>query len=239
MKIVFIADAHLTGIDDNNQKDLVRFLDSLKDADSVVLLGDIFDFYTGFTSVVYAHYVPVLAALLRLKERGVKIVYVEGNHDFSVGWFFTHTLEADVIPESIETDLDGKRTYMGHGDLIDGGFGHGLWKKFLHSGFFKAIAWVAGPAFVGRVAASMSQKSRGYNALAKKDKTEATLRAFAGIKIKGGVKHVILGHSHSAGVHVVEAGGKTGVYANPGSWMNEGSYLLYDDGEFKVRKFGG
>lgn len=249
MKIVFLADAHLKGLDDPNQKGLVEFLDSLAGIDTLVLLGDIFDFWTGcFKGYVYPQYMPVLDGLMRLRKRGINIICLEGNHDFSMGAFFENDLGARVYSDFFEGDIDGVRMYLAHGDAITGGIGHALWRRILRSRLFCLIMRVAGPQFVWDTAMRMSTKSRAYNK--GYENIETRLKAFALRKFKSGAGAVIFGHSHVAGVHMENAEGKTVVYANPGSWASDRSYLLYEggahslqgaeppQGEFKVKKGG-
>jgi len=238
MKIIFLADAHLKGLDDPNQKGLVEFLDSLAGVDTLVLLGDIFDFWTGcFKGVVYPQYMPVLDSLMRLRRRGIGIIYIEGNHDFSMGGFFKDDLGALVFPDFFESDLDGVKMYLAHGDAIAGGVFHALWRRFLRSGLCSLIVRAAGPQFVWKVAMRMSNKSRTYSR--GYENIETKLKAFALSRFKTGAGAVILGHSHVAGVHKENAGGKTAIYANPGSWASDRSYLVYEAGEFQVKKGGG
>ena len=47
MNIVFVADAHLKGLDDPNQASLVEFFDGLDGVDLLVILGDLFDCWGG------------------------------------------------------------------------------------------------------------------------------------------------------------------------------------------------
>lgn len=238
MKLIILADAHLKGLDDPNQKGLVEFLDSLAGIDTLVLLGDIFDFWTGcFKGYVYPQYMPVLESLVRLRSRGINIIYLEGNHDFSMGAFFENNLGARVYPDFFEGDIDGVRMHLAHGDAIAGGFVHTFWRWFLRTGLLGFIARAAGPRFVWDVAMGMSTKSRTYSR--GYEKIEAKLKAFAQAKFNAGVGAVILGHSHVAGVHTEVIDGRTVVYANPGSWASDRSYLFYEGGKFEVKKHGG
>lgn len=235
MKIVFIADAHLKGLEDPNQKRVVEFLDSLGAIDRLVVLGDLFDFWTGYNRVVERNYRPTLEALVRLKERGAEIVYIEGNHDFSMGAFFTGTLKARVCPDHLVLDLAGKKYYLSHGDAVGMTAGYRLWRSFLRSPLFSVTAAVVRPASVWSVALYLSERSRhrhnkkasDYNA------TEERLREFAARKISEGMDGVVMGHSHSSGVHDISGG----VYANPGSLI-DGEYLVWEDGAFRVERSG-
>ena len=235
MKTVFIADAHLKGLDDPNQKTVVEFLDSLRAVERLVVLGDLFDFWTGYNSVVEKNYRPTLDALIRLKDRGASIVYIEGNHDFSMGRFFTDTLNAEVCPEHLVLELGGKKYYLSHGDTVNMTFGYRLWRAFLRSPLFTLTAAIVGPSGVWGIALYLSGRSRGRhreNTPGYND-TERTLREFAAEKISAGVDGVIMGHSHSSGVHSLSGG----VYANPGSLI-AGEYLVWEDGTFRVERRG-
>lgn len=235
MKAIFIADGHLKGLDDPNQRSLVRFLGSLEGVDTLVVVGDLFDFWTGFSSVVYYRYLPVLSSLMRLREKGTSIIYLEGNHDFKMGGFFTEVLGASVYPDSCEMAADGRKVLLMHGDSIDMKRGYRIWRSFLRGPFFSGLTRVLTPAFVASVAGTLSNKSRAYG---RDTAVESRQRVFARSRIAQGADAVVLAHSHVPGVYIEEAGGRRGVYANPGSWADR-SYLLYSGGEFKACRFEG
>jgi UDP-2,3-diacylglucosamine hydrolase len=231
MKTVFIADAHLKGLDDPNQQSLVEFLDSLTGVRTLVVLGDLFDFWTGHNRVVERNYRPALDALLRLKKRGTGIIYIEGNHDFSMGRFFTETLGAGVYPDFHIIDLAGKKYYLSHGDTVGMTSGYRLWRAYLRSPLFRLTAFLVRPGGVWRVARYLSERSRGrsYTVNAGRNSTEERIREFAAGKIAEGLDGVVMGHSHSPGVHRLNGG----TYANPGS-INDGEYLVWEDGKFSL-----
>ncbi len=85
-----------------------------------------------------------------------------------------------------------------------------------------------------KAAARLSKKSRAYGG--KKPEVEAALREYARKRIAEGADAVIFGHSHAAGVTDIVAGGRRGVYANPGSWAGDKTYLVMENGEFRVEK---
>ncbi|MBI5970678.1 MAG: UDP-2,3-diacylglucosamine diphosphatase [Deltaproteobacteria bacterium] len=234
MKTAVVADAHLKGLTDPNQASLVKLLDGFiaNKLDAIIILGDLFDFWRGFNQVVYHHYEPVLAALLRLKASGVKIIYFEGNHDFNMGGFFTGTLGAEVHKASCEMEIDGKIIFCAHGDLIAGGLAHKVWKGFVTGWLCGLLVRLAGPELTWKAAAMLSKKSRDYGG--KKPRVESVLRGCAKRMIGKGADAVLLGHSHAAGVTKIEAEGRKGVYANPGSWAGDKTYLVHENGEFRV-----
>jgi len=238
MKAVFIADAHIKGLDDPNQKSLVLFLGHLARTvrpDKLIILGDLFDFWTGFNEVVYARYLPVLERLLRLREKGTGIIYLEGNHDFFMGSFFTEVLGAEVYPDCHEITLDGKRILLSHGDVTDTSLKYRLWRRLLRSFALRALTRVLSPATVWRVARRLSSNSRRN--LERSQAIERHLKGFARRRIRSGFDAVVLAHSHIAAVDTETIGTREGIYANPGSWESDMSYLLYEDGEFRLERY--
>jgi UDP-2,3-diacylglucosamine hydrolase len=235
-KTIFIADAHIKGHDDPEMKGLIAFFDSLHGRampERLVMLGDIFDFWTGSNRVVMREYALLLESLARLRTRGAKITFVEGNHDFSMGDFFTKTLGADVHQDSCELSLDDKRVYVAHGDKVGMTFGYWLWRSFLRSPVFTMLTKVMPPESVWAIAKYLSTRSRGYGK--KKPSVERNLKAFAERKLQEGFDACVLGHSHTGGVHPGPGKNGAGVYANAGGWVNEKSYLEYSNGAFELK----
>lgn len=237
MKALFVADGHFKGPKDPAQAAFGRFLDSVK-ADRLFVLGDLFDFWTGSNRVVEENYRGVLEALMRLVKRGVAITYFEGNHDFNMGPTFTGRLGATVHAGISKVELDGSPVVMGHGDTVEMSAGYRLWRAYLRSPVFKAMAAAAGPRAVWSIAEGLSGRSRKRTYESKGNPTEDRLRGFAAGEIGRGAAAVVLGHSHAAGVTRLEADGRSGVYANPGSWARERSYLVYDGG-FSLKRWKG
>lgn len=234
MKIIFIADAHLKGIDDPASERLAGFLDGLAAFDTLVILGDLFDIWCGFNKVVYYQYLPVLNSLKRLKASGTKIIYIEGNHDFSMKGFFENELGAEVHAESLEMEADGRHMYLAHGDTVSMNTRYSLWRGFLRSRAFGVLTWALPAALVWRIASMLSRRSR--TRLGPSSTIEARQKEFATRKVASGIDAVVMGHSHVAGVHDIHGGGVRGIYANPGAWT-DGSYLLCSNGEFHVEKY--
>jgi UDP-2,3-diacylglucosamine hydrolase len=237
MKIVFLADSHLKGLDDPNQKILCSFLDGLFKVDKLVILGDFFDMWTGLNKVVYKEYKPVLQSLFALSESGVEIIYLEGNHDFNMGPYFTETLKAKVYPESCGLMLGERKVYLTHGDAIMMNFGYSLLRGFLRGPIFKVLNRVLPPHLIWDTGNLMSQGSRGYSNEKTARITEKKQKIYAKKMIADGFDGVMMGHSHAGGVHHGIAEGLEGFYANPGGWVNDQSFLLYEDGELSLKNY--
>ena len=236
MRAIFIADAHLKGLNDPNQKHLCAFLENLKDIDKLFILGDLFEFWTGYNKTLEYNYSPVLAQFKRLKESGTNIIYVEGNHDFSVGQFFKDILDGAVYPDSADITLDGKRFFLAHGDIAEHSISYKIWRRFLRSPVVSIIVKIVPPFLVWKAAMILSKKSRGNHK--RGDVLDNLQREFAKEKIKQGFDIVIFAHSHVPEISEIAVNGKKGIYANPGDWIKEFSYLVYEDGNIGLERYG-
>jgi UDP-2,3-diacylglucosamine hydrolase len=140
-KIYFVSDAHLGSKLIKNAHEhemkLVRWLDVIKnDAAELYLLGDIFDFWFEYKTVVPKGFTRFLGKLGELSDAGIKVHFFTGNHDI---WTFGY-LEQEIglavhrHPEVIE--MGGKRFYLAHGDRLGD---HSLGVKLIQSIFHNHI----------------------------------------------------------------------------------------------------
>ena len=137
--IYFISDAHLGSRIVTNPREhemrLVNWLDKVKkDAEAIFMLGDMFDFWFEYKTVMPKGYVRFLGKLAELVDSGIEIHFFTGNHDI---WTFGY-LENEVglivhhKPQTFE--LKGKKFYLAHGDgLYTEEKGFGLIRKIFHS----------------------------------------------------------------------------------------------------------
>lgn len=119
--IYFISDAHLGSrlVKDPREHEmrLVNWLDKVKiDAEAIYMLGDMFDFWFEYKTVMPKSFVRFLGKMAELTDSGIEIHYFTGNHDI---WTFGY-LEDEIgvkvhrTPELL--DIKGKKFYLAHGD---------------------------------------------------------------------------------------------------------------------------
>src|SRR5512134_1330601 len=84
-----VADTHFQQPDAPGERErrarFIRFLDSLPANSELFLIGDIFDFYFEYRSVVSWRYLDVFDAIRRTRARGIPVHFLGGNHDYWVG----------------------------------------------------------------------------------------------------------------------------------------------------------
>ena len=114
-----VSDTHLgVGNDDRErERDLVAFLRHLEGrAASLLINGDLFDFWFEWRSVMPRGHFRTLAALADLRDSGVDILMVAGNHDCWGGDVLTGDVGVRFVEGPITDTLGGWRTHLDHGD---------------------------------------------------------------------------------------------------------------------------
>lgn len=235
MKDIFLADAHLRHPGDTNYQKLLEFLGSIEgNTRTLYLLGDIFEFWVGYRHVVFTAYLPLLEALRRLRETGIEIVFIEGNHDFFMGPYFTETLGCRVLAQEGSFDIDGKRVFLAHGDLIDGSdIGYRRLRAVLRSLPLKFLIGIVPPDWTWGIAAWMGRASKSRQARHEKRNPAPQLKSHAAAKFDQGYQVVITGHFHQP-LHEQDERGE--MFAL-GDWLRDFSYVECEDGRFSLRSF--
>lgn len=239
MRKIFIADAHLKCETDENYRLLLDFLGELPgNTDTLFILGDLFEFWIGYPEVPFSHYLPVLERLRQLHDKGIEIVYFEGNHDFHMGPFFEETLKARVFRGPAIFDLGGKKVYLCHGDQVNrADYGYRLLRLILHSRLIRAAIPLVPPAAASCIAEWMARGSRG-NHQARRIKWDfaAIIREFAAARFNEGNDAVVVGHFHLP-LFEQTANGRPRTLLSLGDWINHYSYGEWENGKFSLKTY--
>jgi len=236
---LFLGDAHITPDDREFQKRLAAFLVSLPERfDHLFVMGDLFEFWFGFTGYSYEEeYGPVLQAFRAIASAGVRIVYFEGNHDFSMGPVFTKELGAQVFPDAHAFNVDGKRWFLTHGDLVAAeGLRYGTYRRLIRNPVTYALIRALGPKRTLKMAWKLGAMShRVYHTPEAYDARRYT--TFVKRKFAAGFDAVIMGHTHRAGVITYHVGDKKRQYVNCGDVKKAETYVIYNpESGFAVKK---
>ncbi len=118
-RALFISDVHLgtRGCQADRLLDFLRY----HEAETLYLVGDIVDGWALRASWYWpqAHN-DVVQKILRKCRKGLRVIYVPGNHDeFLRGYFGTHFGGIEVIDNAIHRGADGRHYLVTHGDIFD------------------------------------------------------------------------------------------------------------------------
>jgi UDP-2,3-diacylglucosamine pyrophosphatase LpxH len=63
------------------------------------------------------------------------------------------------------------------------------------------------------------------------------MKEYAREKIGEGFDLIVMGHTHIAAISHETVNGRRGIYANPGDWIDDHTYLVYENGELEIKRF--
>jgi len=233
-KIYFASDFHLgtgTYASSREREDrIVRWLDMIKaDAAEVFLMGDVFDFWFEYKTVVPKGYIRFLGKLAELSDAGIKLCFFKGNHDMWMFDYFEQELGATIISNELEIERCGKKFYLHHGDGLGPGdkfykFLKGIFRSRLCQWLFARIH----PNLGVGVANYWSRHSRKVN-LSKADNKpgeQEWLVAFSNQLLQTHFyDYLIFGHRHLP--LDIKLNDKSH-YINLGEWVKACSYAVFD-----------
>ena len=232
----FISDLHfgLLNHEDESERELkfVAFLYSIQDsAKEIYILGDLFDYWFEYKRVIQKGYFRTFTALNDLVKSGTKIHYLIGNHDFMHRDFFEKEIGVQLHKAEIETEIDGKRFYLAHGDgLVKNDYGYLILKKVFRSKIAQNLYSLIHPNLGIKIAKGTSKSSRDYTGNKNYGETDG-LFEFAKSKFELGFDLVILGHSHQKRIEKYN----NKIYANLGTWLEKPMYGIYENGKFDIK----
>lgn len=221
-----IGDAHLGVATPDAERALIALLRSLPGrARSLVIMGDLFDFWFAWRHAMPRTGFRVLAALADVRDAGVDVLWIGGNHDCWGG-------EALMAETGVQYTLEPWRDRIGpwtvllaHGDglrEVEDAPYRRLRAVLRNPLAIRAFGWLH-PNLSSRIAMSSSHTSRHRRA---RDEGRGLLAvATATLSAPDAPELVIHGHSH---VPALQRAGR-GWYANAGAWYLDQQFLRIDD----------
>lgn len=243
-KIYFASDNHL-GIPDSRsslvrEKKFVKWLDTIKtDAHSIYLLGDLFDFWFEYKTVVPKGFVRILGKLAAIADRGIPIHYFVGNHDLWMKDYFETELNISVYHKQKEFVFNSKTFFIAHGDgLGPNDKGYKLIKKIFTNSLAKRLFQALHPDIGIRLGNYFSLKNKLItkdNDLAFMGEEKEWLALYAKRKLKE--KHrdyFIFGHRH---IPMEIKLNDNSTYINLGDWVSHYTYAIFDGSCLELKKW--
>ena len=227
MKIeaLFISDVHL-GSKGSNAEQVLNVLKQYQ-PEYLFLVGDIIDGWLLKRKFRWPQsHTNVIRKIMSYSKNGTKVIYLPGNHDE----FAREYLDLNFGNIEIHNEYIWNNTYITHGDLYDGVV------KLKWLGILGSIGYDFAISIDRRL------KKLGYKrSLSKflKDKVKEAVKFITSFEeelcrqaIKHNCKTVMCGHIHHPEDKVI---GDVR-YLNCGDWIENNSYIIYNENEYTVIK---
>ncbi len=232
-----ISDAHLGVAPREIERALLRFLKSLPGkAQSLIINGDLFDFWFEWKSVIPRTGFRTIAALADLRDSGIDIVWVAGNHDCWGGEILREDVGVQYFTDAWDGKLGEWTVRIEHGDGLrdQEDRGYRMIRPVMRNNLAIKALRALHPDTATRIAMGSSGASRSYRA---RD-GGAGLRQIAMGKLANlpALDLLVFGHSHVAALERSPSGG---IFGNAGSWLDAPTYLVVRDSVVELREADG
>jgi UDP-2,3-diacylglucosamine hydrolase len=243
-KIYFASDQHLGAPTPEaslpREQKFVSWLDSIKnDAEAIFLLGDLFDFWFDYKTVVPRGFVRVLGKLAEIRDSGIPVYFFVGNHDLWMDDYFEKELNIPVYHSVKEYTFNNKTFLIGHGDgLGPEDKGYKRMKKVFTNPVSKWLFRWLHPDIGVRLAQYLSVKNKlisGEADVRFLGEDKEWLVQYAKRKLE--TKHYdffIFGHRHLPMEIKVNDHSK---YINLGDWIGYFTYGVFNGDTLELKKY--
>jgi UDP-2,3-diacylglucosamine hydrolase len=231
-----ISDVHLGHASPDTERLLLSFLRALPGrASSLLINGDLFEFWFEWKSVVHRSGVRVLAALMDLRDAGIPVTMLAGNHD-CWGGDVLRDAGVDFQFGPWTGSLGGWNARVEHGDGLRAkeDRGYRALRRVLRNRLAIRAFGAIHPDLASRLAMGSSHASRTYQpkdfGRGLRAVAEATLAADPALEL------LVYGHSHVSALERMPSGN---VYANAGSWLDAPTFLAVTPERIALRSWLG
>lgn len=222
------------------EKKFVAWLDDVKkDAAAIFLLGDLFDFWFEYTTVVPKGFVRTLGKLAEISDSGIPVYFFVGNHDLWMNGYFEKELNIPVFHKPKEFVFNETSFYIAHGDGL-GPFdkGYKRMKKVFTNPFFKFLFKWLHPDIGMKIAQYLSVKNKlisGEHDAKYLGADKEWLIQYSNSKLKEAHRDFfVYGHRHLPMTVDLEHNSK---YVNLGDWIQYFTYGVFDGKDFELKTF--
>jgi len=243
-KVYFSSDNHLGAPtyeqSRERERHFVRWLDAIKpDAAAVFLLGDLFDFWFEYKTVVPKGFVRVMGKLAELSDSGIPIHFFVGNHDLWMKTYFTEELGITTYRDVKDFTFNETRFLIGHGDgKGPGDKGYKRMKKVFTNPIFNWLFKWLHPDIGMRIAQYLSVKNKLISGEEDREflgDDNEWLALYCKRKLQTThYDYCIFGHRH---LPMTIDLGKNATYINLGDWISHYTYGVFDGQSFELKTF--
>jgi UDP-2,3-diacylglucosamine hydrolase len=229
---LFISDLHLDEARPAITELFLRFLrDEAQQADSLFILGDLFEAWVG-DDAPGALGNDVARALSACSRAGTALYFIRGNRDFLIDAGYARQCGLQLLPDPCVLALDNEPTLLLHGDLLcTADVAYQRFRRLSRGHAWKA-AFLARPlAERQAIAAQARGESKRYQQSLELALTDAQPEAVQAMLQLYGVKRMIHGHTHRPAVHELADGARRCVL---GDWYEQGSVLRVSEADWRL-----
>lgn len=237
MTRLFVSDVHLDAQRAQASEQFLKFLDvEAARAEALYILGDLFEAWVGDDDRDSGNE-RVCRALRALAASGVACFALHGNRDFLLGAGFCARSGCRLLSDPVVAQFDGERVLLTHGDaLCTDDHSYQELRSIVRDGTWQR-RFLALPRGSRELLADEARAgSRRHTARTVPYVMDVNAAAVTAAFRAARVRRMIHGHTHRPGVHDVEVDGEAAQRIVLGAWYEQGSYLSYERGRYRLHE---
>ncbi len=236
VEVAVISDTHL-GTYGCKAKELLNYLKSIEPK-VLILNGDFIDIWQFKKSYFPESHLEIIKYILNLSLSSCQVIYLTGNHDEFLRKFSPMTFGKIQLADKYIFELDGKKTWVFHGDVFDSSVQHSKWiAKLGGIGYDYLIRlnnlsnWILSK--MGHEKYSFSKKIKNNIKKAVKFITDFEQTA-SELAIENQFDYVVCGHIHQPQKRMVTTQKGNCLYLNSGDWIENLTALEYNNSSWEI-----
>ena len=236
--VYFVSDVHL-GLNAFSPKEReARFVSWLRETpfqkgDSLVLLGDIWDFWYEYRDVIPKEGVRVLGEIIRIQDAGTQIYYFIGNHDIWCFSFFESLGFRVIKNQPVTVRIGSQRVMLAHGDGLGGAkWSYRLMLRIFHNRVCQFLFSLLHPTLAFSIATRWSRNNRYTHKEYHWQGEGERLYQYA-LKQDPSIDLFVFGHYHCAVDQTLPGGARLVVLKD---WLTGGTPFLKLEGSLEMEQ---
>ena len=245
-KYFFASDFHLgtphLAASHEREERICRWLEAcLPEAGALFLLGDVFDFWFEYKTVVPKGFLRLFSVLWAYRRAGIPVYVFVGNHDLWLGNYLEQELGLIICHQPMRLRLGQRQFFLAHGDgLGPGDKGYKRLRRVFTNPLCRWLfRWLHPDLGLG-LAQTLSQRSRASQLQTEerflgRENEWLLLYAERKLSLWPELDYFVFGHRHLS-LDLVLSNGRSR-YLNLGEWIKTYSYGVFDGQNFELAFF--
>ena len=232
--LFIVSDNHFQRIktpdEESRKKRFYSLLNHIKSTGGTLIIGgDFFDFWFEYKGYAPSEFIEIFERLKDLKNNGVEIYYILGNHDYWDFGFFNKMFATKTFKNQCHIDIDNQKILIIHGDgIFKDDYNYRIFRKIIRSKLCIFLFNLLSPRIGYLIASKISnadKPSEYYkdNELIKKKLTNYAEKRWEDIDV------LLIGHYHQSGI--IEKNNKKLIFL--GDWLNKFLVTTYHNNTWK------
>lgn len=236
MSTLFISDLHLCPTRPEIRRIFLDFLAGpARQAQSLYILGDLFEYWAGDDDLGDPFNAETCAALRGLADAGTAVCFMAGNRDFLAGDAFALATGMTLLDEPSLVDIEGTPTLLMHGDTLC--TDDEAYLRFRAQ--VRSAEWRR-----GFLALPLAERKARIEALRRESEAQKRTKPMEIMDVNPeavaralrvhGCARLIHGHTHRPACHSLEVDGRPCQRWVLPDWYEHGGYLSCEKGDWRL-----